>query len=105
MKRWISFVNRKDWQSSSSSYICIKYVEEKYYKKVKNSKRYRLAMNMKPFRLYSNRKKLTIKIQKQSMLPHQSVFFEEHRGNIYIKKINMNHLSQGLIEIFTYLNE
>ena len=39
------------------------------------------------------------------MLPHQSVFFEEHRGNIYIKKINMNHLSQGLIEIFTYLNE
>ena len=27
------------------------------------------------------------------MLPHQYVFLEEHRGNIYIKKINMNHLS------------
>ena len=24
MKRWIRFVNRKDWQASSSSYICIK---------------------------------------------------------------------------------
>ena len=27
------------------------------------------------------------------MLPHQSVFLGEHRGNVYIKKINMNHLS------------
>ena len=50
MKRWIIFVNRKDWQSSSLSYICIKHVEKKYYKKkIKNGKRYRLAMNMKPF--------------------------------------------------------
>ena len=48
MKRWIRFGNRKDWQPSSSSYICIKHFEEKYYKKGKNSKRYRLAMNMKP---------------------------------------------------------
>ena len=48
-KRWIKFVNRKDWEPTSSSYICIKYFEEKYHKKGKNSKRYRLAMNMKPF--------------------------------------------------------
>ena len=27
------------------------------------------------------------------MLIHQSVFLGEHRRNIYIKKINMNHLS------------
>ena len=27
------------------------------------------------------------------MLPHQSVFLGEHRGNVYIKRINMNHLS------------
>ena len=26
------------------------------------------------------------------MLPRQSVFFGEHQGNAYIKKINMNHL-------------
>ena len=37
MKRWTRFVNRKDWQSSSSSYICIKHLEEKCYKKGKNA--------------------------------------------------------------------
>ena len=57
------FVNRKDWQPSSSSYICIKHFEEKYYKKVKNNRRYRLLMNMKPFAIFATiRKKLTIKI-------------------------------------------
>ena len=45
---WRRFVNRKDWKPTSSSYICIKHLEEKYYKKGKNSTRYRLAINMKP---------------------------------------------------------
>ena len=27
------------------------------------------------------------------MLPHRPVFLGEHQGNVYIKKINMNHLS------------
>ena len=39
------------------------------------------------------------------MLPHQSVFLGEHRGNVYIKKINMNLLSPRTHLIFTYLNE
>ena len=26
------------------------------------------------------------------MLPHQSVLLGEHRGNVHIKKISMNHL-------------
>ena len=45
-KRWIRFVNRKDWEPTSSSYICIKHSEEKYYEKGKTSKC--LAMNVKP---------------------------------------------------------
>ena len=61
MKRWIRFVNRKDWQPSSSSYICIKHFEEKHYKKVKNSKRYLLAMNMKPFATIFDPKKVNNK--------------------------------------------
>ena len=47
-KRWIIFVNRKNWIPTSSSYRCIKPFEEKYTKG-KNSKRYYLAMNRKPF--------------------------------------------------------
>ena len=61
MKRWIRFVNRKDWQPSSSSYISIKHFEEKYDKQVKNCKRYRLAMNRNLLRLYSIRKKVSNK--------------------------------------------
>ena len=61
MKRWIRFVNRKDWQPISSSYICIKHFEEKCYKKIKNSKRYRLAMNMKPFATIFDPKKVNNK--------------------------------------------
>ena len=62
MKRWMRFVNRKDWQpSSSSSYVCIKHFEEKYYKKVKNSNRYRLAKNMKSFTTIFDPKKVNNK--------------------------------------------
>ena len=46
--RWIKFVNRKDWKPTSSSYICIKHFEEKYYKKGKNDKGFRLNKKLKP---------------------------------------------------------
>ena len=61
MIRWIRFGNRKDLQPSSSSYICIKHFEEKYYKKVKSSKRYHLAMNMKSFETIFDPKKVNNK--------------------------------------------
>ena len=41
-KRWKKFVNRKDWKPTSSSYICIKHFEEKYYKKGENEIGFRL---------------------------------------------------------------
>ena len=40
--RWIKFVNRKDWQLSSSSFVCAKHFEDKYLKKGEQDKRYRL---------------------------------------------------------------
>ena len=39
------------------------------------------------------------------MLPHQSVFLGEHRGNVYIKKVNMNHYLKDSVIDFTCLNE
>ena len=47
-KRWIKFVNRKDWQPTSSSYICKKHFEPKYYKKGETNNRYRLIKELKP---------------------------------------------------------
>ena len=44
----IKFVNRKDWELTSSSFICMKHFDEKYYRKGKNDKRYRLTKTLKP---------------------------------------------------------
>ena len=89
----VRFVNRKDWEPTSSLYICIKQFEEKYYEKGKTSKRYRLAINVKLVPTIFDPKKVINKNSEINNIPHQSVFLREHRGNVYIKKINMNHLS------------
>ena len=89
MKRWIKFVNRKDWQPSSSSHICIKHFEEEYYKKVKNSKRYYLAMNMKPFATIFYPKKVN---NKNSEINNSSVFQIRLRQIINFKKIDLGRL-------------
>ena len=34
-KIWIKFVNRKDWEPTPSPFSCIKYFEEKNYRKGK----------------------------------------------------------------------
>ena len=47
-KIWIKFINRKDWEPTPSSFICIKHFEEKYYRKGKNDKCYRLTKTLKP---------------------------------------------------------
>ena len=47
-KIWIKFVNRQDWEPTPSSFICIKYFEEKYYRKGKNDKHYRLTKTLQP---------------------------------------------------------
>ena len=47
-KIWIKFVNRKDWEPTNSSYICIKYFEVMYYQKGEGNKRFRLIKTLKP---------------------------------------------------------
>ena len=44
-KRWIKFVNRKDWLLTSSWYICRNHFKPKYFIKGQNNKRYRLTKN------------------------------------------------------------
>ena len=47
-KIWITFVNRKDWELTNSSYICIKYFEDKYYPKGEGDKPFRSIKTFKP---------------------------------------------------------
>ena len=45
---WIKFVNRKDWQSTSSAVTCIKHFEGKFLKKGEHEKRFRFIKTLKP---------------------------------------------------------
>ena len=45
--RWIKFVNRKDWQSTCSTVIYIKYFQDKFLKKDEHEKRLRLVKTLK----------------------------------------------------------
>ena len=47
-KIWIKFVNRKDWEPTNSSYICIKHFEGKYYQNGEGNKRFWLIKTSKP---------------------------------------------------------
>ena len=47
-KIWIKFVIRKDWETTNSSYVCIKHFEDKYYQKGEGNKRFRLIKTLKP---------------------------------------------------------
>ena len=46
-KIWTKFVNRKDWEPTNSSYICIKHFEGKYYQKGEGNKRLRTIITLK----------------------------------------------------------
>ena len=47
-KIWIKFVNRKDLEPTTSSFICIKHFEKRYYRKGINDKHYRLTKTLRP---------------------------------------------------------
>ena len=47
-KRWIKFINRKNWEPSDSSVICKNHFEPIYVKQGKDGKRYRLIKSLKP---------------------------------------------------------
>ena len=53
-KIWIKFVNRKDWEPTPSSSICIKHFKEKHYRKGKNDMCYSLTKTLKPVSMIFN---------------------------------------------------
>ena len=41
-RRWVLFVNRKDWQPTLFEVICMKHFEKKFFKKGESGKRFDL---------------------------------------------------------------
>ena len=75
--RWIKFVNRKDWQPTSSAVICIKHFEGKFLKKGEHEKRFRLIKTLKPIpTIYpaSTKTSFTYKVSLPRKSPKKRVF-------------------------------
>ena len=83
--RWIKFVNRKDWQPTSSAVICIKHFESKFLKKGEHEKRFKLIKTLKPIP--------TIYPALRKHRPHIKYLFQENpQRKEFFKKISMMNL-------------
>ena len=78
---WIKFVNRKDWQPTSSPVICNKHFEGKSLKKGEHEKWFRLIKTLKPIpTIYPASTKTSSSICKLSLprkSPKKRVFQED----------------------------
>ena len=84
----IKFVNRKDWELTSSSFICMKHFDEKYYRKGKNDKRYRLTKTLKPVPTIFNPNIQTSQCSSSSHIYPQWQCQGDHLENVFIKMTN-----------------
>ena len=79
-KWWKKFVNRKDWQPTSSVVISIKNFQGKFLKKGEHNKRFRLTETLKPIpTIYpaSTKTSSTYKVSLPRKSPKKRVFQED----------------------------
>ena len=104
--RWIKFVNRKDWKPTSSSYICTKHFEEKYYKKGENDKRFRLNKKLKPVPTIFDPTKVSTSSSTVSNLTSPiSIPRRSPRKRTYQEDEYEKFLKTDLIKDFSEINE
>ena len=83
--RWIKFVNRKDWQPTSSALICIQHFEGKFLKKGEHEKRFRLIKTLKPIpTIYpaSTKTCFTFTVSLSRKYPKKRVFQEDQYNEL-----------------------
>ena len=105
--RWIKFVNRKDWQPTSSAVICIKHFEGKFLKKGEHEKRFRLIKTLKPIpTIYpaSTKTSSTYKVSLTRKSPKKRVFqedqydeFKRNNNIIGLESITESDCPQGYL--------
>ena len=86
-KRWIKFVNRKDWLPTWSSYICINYFEPKYFRKGQNNKRYYLIKKLKPVPTIFNPSYVTESSSSSNLISPVSIPRKSARKRIFQEKL------------------
>ena len=82
-KRWIKFVNRKDWLPTLSPYIYKNHFESKYFGKGQNNKCYRLIKKLKPVRTIFNASYVTQSSWSSNLISPVSIPRKSPRKEIF----------------------
>ena len=104
-KIWIKFVNRKELETTPSSFICIKYFEEKYYRKGKNDMRYRLTKALKPVPTIFNPNIHTLQCSSSSHMSPVTVPMRSPGKRIYQDDYSQSFMNYDLINKLSDIKE
>ena len=89
-KKWIKFVNGKDWLPTLSSHICKSHFESKYFRKGQNNKRYHLIKKLKPVPTIFKLSYVTQSSSSSNLISQVSIPRKSPRKE-YFKKSNIRH--------------
>ena len=104
-ERWIKFVNRKDWLSTSSSYICKNNFEPKYFRKGQNNKRYRLIKKLKPVPTIFKPSYITQSSSTSNLISPVSILRKSSRKRIIQEEQYETFLADDSIKKLSNINE
>ena len=97
---WIKiFQNRKDWEPTNSSYICIKHFEDKHYQKGEGNERFRLIKTLKLVPTKFDRSNPNLSLPGVSIprkLPRKRTYQEDHHHSF---------IAEFVIKSFSDINE
>ena len=105
-ERWIKFINRKDWLSTLSSYICKNHFEPKYFRKGQKNRRYRLIKKLKPVPTIFNRSYVThMSSSSSNLISSVSIPRKSPRKRIFEEERYQTFLAGDLIKKLSEINE
>ena len=104
-KRWIKYVNRKDWLPTSSSYICKNHFEPKYFRKGQNNKRYHLVKKLKPAPTIFNPCYVTQSSSSSKLISPVSIRRKSPRKRIFQEEQYETFLADDSIKKLSDINE
>ena len=110
-KTWIKFVNRKDWELTNSSFICIKRFEDKYYQRGEGNKQFQLIKILKPVPTIfdpsnphfhnSSACQVTLLVSVPRKIPRKRVYHEEQYESFIANNVikNSSEINESLLPL------
>ena len=103
-KIWITYVNRKDWEPTNSSYICMNHFDNKYYQKTESNKRFKLIKTLKPVLTVSDSSNLNFQNSACQVASPISIPRKSPRKRLYQEDQYQSYLAKNVIKTFSDIN-